>query len=512
MKNFLCKVFLSLLFSMTAIVVSSQQQAFFEGFESGDLTTNGWTQDGIATTTFWSVDSVGVGTVKPFEGRRMAKLFSATYQQPVKLITPVINNFTSYRDPFLSFYVASQRFNAGIRDTLKVYYRIPGGDNKWTPIRAYHQGINGWQKIRLQLRQYITTDPESIQIAFEYCYANGKGIALDSIRIFTERTCFAPVKFSTMDVKNTSAIISWIGSEYTQQYSLKISSVPIATPNLDHTTANVFDGNTTNGLSVFYTSPAGISLTPNTVYYCYVKADCGNGDVSNWSTMTFRTRCNPTPADSVSAKVEDFENYPVNYFPHCWLRLRDVTGDWEGKVLMANEYLPVIAAGGAHSGSKSLKLSGYYENNASFASPRYVAVYAISKGYDVPSIKAYQVNFWAKSEKAGSILRVGVMTNPDDMNTFEEIKAITIQSENVWQKQVVYLINNVNNGKYIAFKVDPHDGNTPNTFYIDDYVLEKIPNCVPPTNGKLVNITSQGSVLTAYFSWEALFQIGRAHV
>lgn len=505
MKNFLCKVFLSLLFSMTAIVVSSQQQAFFEGFESGDLTTNGWTQDGIATTTFWSVDSVGVGTVKPFEGRRMAKLFSATYQQPVKLITPVINNFTSYRDPFLSFYVASQRFNAGIRDTLKVYYRIPGGDNKWTPIRAYHQGINGWQKIRLQLRQYITTDPESIQIAFEYCYANGKGIALDSIRIFTERTCFAPVKFSTMDVKNTSAIISWIGSEYTQQYSLKISSVPIATPNLDHTTANVFDGNTTNGLSVFYTSPAGISLTPNTVYYCYVKADCGNGDVSNWSTMTFRTRCNPTPADSVSAKVEDFENYPVNYFPHCWLRLRDVTGDWEGKVLMANEYLPVIAAGGAHSGSKSLKLSGYYENNASFASPRYVAVYAISKGYDVPSIKAYQVNFWAKSEKAGSILRVGVMTNPDDMNTFEEIKAITIQSENVWQKQVVYLINNVNNGKYIAFKVDPHDGNTPNTFYIDDYVLEKIPNCVPPTNGKLVNITSQGSVLTAYFSWEALF-------
>ena len=77
MKNFLCKVFLSLLFFMTAIVVSSQQQAFFEGFESGDLTTNGWTQDSIATTTFWSVDSVGVGTVKPFEGRRMAKLFSA---------------------------------------------------------------------------------------------------------------------------------------------------------------------------------------------------------------------------------------------------------------------------------------------------------------------------------------------------------------------------------------------------------------------------------------------------
>ena len=505
MKNFLCKVFLSLLFSMTAIVVSSQQQAFFEGFESGDLTTNGWTQDGIATTTFWSVDSVGVGTVKPFEGRRMAKLFSATYQQPVKLITPVINNFKSYRDPFLSFYVASQRFNAGIRDTLKLYYRIPGPNSTWQPIRAYHQGINGWQKIRLQLRQYITTDPESIQIAFEYCYANGKGIALDSIRIFTERTCFAPVKFSTMDVKNTSAIISWIGSEYTQQYSLKISSVPIATPNLDNTTANVFDGNTTNGLSLFYTSPAGISLIPNTVYYCYVKADCGSGDVSNWSSMTFRTRCNPIPADSVSAKVETFEDYPVNYFPNCWLRLRDITGDWENQAILSNEYMPVIAAGGAHSGTKSLKLSGYYANNSSYASPRYVAVYAISKGYDVPSIKDYQINFWAKSEKAGSTLRVGVMTNPDDINTFEEIKSIKLQNENVWQKQVIYLINNVNNGKYIAFKVDAHDGNDPNTFYIDDYVLEKIPNCVPPTNGKLVSVTNQGSTFTANFSWEALY-------
>lgn len=496
MRNFLHRFFLSLCFLMTTFGVFSQQQVFFDGFESGAFTTNGWTQETNGAPIPWSIGNSGVGTISPFEGSNMAKLFSSLYQAPVKLITPVVD-VTNITEPYISFYLASQRFNIGVRDTLKLYYKTAGATS-WVLMRSLTQNSDNWQKYRFRLKDF--TPASSLQFAFEYVYANGKGIALDSVRVYGEKVCYNPTALEGINITNTSAVLRWTGSPYTQTYTVKISTTPIATANLDNTTADVYNGNTQMSLMNL---PA---LTPNTMYYCYVKADCGGGDVSGWALTSFRTRCNPIPEASISTTpVENFDSYAPNSYPVCWLRRRVLTGDWANASISQNDYLASVQTTPAQSGTKALRIAGYYHNNQALATPRYAESYAITQGYDVPNINQYQVTFWAKAEVSTSTLHVGVMTNPDDVTTFETAKTLNLTAAGVWQKITVYFNNVQNNGKYIAFKTDGHDGDADNLFYIDDFILEKIPACPPPLNFKFVSFVPQGNKFNANFSWERLY-------
>lgn len=496
MRNFLNKFFLSLSFLMTTIGVFSQQQIFYDGFESGDFATQGWTQETNGATTLWSIGNSGVGTITPFEGNSMAKLFSSLYQSPVKLVTPAVD-ITNIAEPYLTFYMASQRFNIGTRDTLKLYYKALGATS-WVLMRSLRQNSNGWQRHRIRIKDYTTVT--NLQFAFEYAYANGKGIALDSVRVYAEKTCYNPTGFEAFNITNTSAVLRWTGSSYTQTYTVKVSTTPIATAALDGATADIYNGNVHMSL---LSLPI---LLPNTVYYCYVKADCGGGDISGWSLANFRTRCDPIPEVNIpTTLVENFDSYSTNAYPTCWLRRRELTGDWTNATVSQNDYMPSVQTVSAKSGTKALKIAGYYHDNQALVTPRYAVSYAITQSYGVPNINQYQVTFWAKAEDATSTMHVGVMTNPDDLNTFEEVRAINVTSAGTWQKFTVYLLNVQNNGKFVAFKVDGRDGNADNLFYIDDFILEKIPACPPPTNFKFTGLTPQGAQFAANFAWDRLY-------
>ena len=113
------------------------------------------------------------------------------------------------------------------------------------------------------------------------------------------------------------------------------------------TTSNVEpDSMTTpydNATDTFYTY---LNLTPNTVYYSYVRANCGN-EYSKWRQDIFRTECVP----EISLPfVEDFENdgTGTGTFPRCWKLISTATA-------VANK--PYIYATNHTSGANSMYIN-----------------------------------------------------------------------------------------------------------------------------------------------------------
>ena len=503
MKNLLQKVYLSfLLMTAISVVVSAQTEAFFDGFESGGFTEKGWTQEPSTGVVPWSVNSSGVGAVTPFEKTKMALLFSPQYQVPVKLITPNIN-IGSYQEPFLSFYLAAETYHFASRDTLKVYYKEQGSNN-WVLMRGYPQQNDNWEKKVIRLKDY--TQAANIQIAFEHCYANGKGIALDSVKLYSATVCNPPSGLTVENITENSAVLRWAVNNYTNISKIKVSTTAINTANLDNTTANIVD---TTTVIPYFPLYSGIhNLQENTQYYWYVKADCGPSDVSSWVSGTFRTRCRPiAEADILTQAIEGFETSPASGYPNCWIRTKDLIGDWLNEVVSESKYLPQVVSGKAKTGNKSLKIESFYQNNEAITIPRIVQSYAITQGMGWTYAKNYQVTFYAMAEEPGKKIHVGIMTNPDDVSTFEEQGVIQLTAENTWTQKTIYFLNNQNNGKHIAFMTTGADGNASNIVFIDDVKVEKIPDCPKPTDFKMATVSPSATSgkFDVVFSWNSLY-------
>lgn len=494
---------------MMAISVAgyAQSETFFDDFESGSLTTKGWTQEPATGVTPWRVGNSGVGTVTPYEGTKMAWLFSPLYQPPVKMYTPFINIGGS-AEPHLSFYMASEKFNFSPRDTLKVYYREQG-QTHWVLMRGYNQNTDNWEKKEIRLKAY--TQAENIQIAFEHCYGNGKGIALDSIKIYSASVCNTPQGLNVQNVEATSATLRWAVNNYTRTSKLKVSTVPININTLDNVTTDIMDTTVAIPYCVLSNYAVGQKqpLQANTTYYWYVKADCGPSDVSKWAFGSFKTRCNPISSADIPNITEGFETVPANGYPSCWLRKRELTGDWVNEVVPDNTFLPTVVSGISKAGSKSLKIESYYESNQAITIPRVVRSFAIAQACDFDYTDNYQVSFHMMTDlDRGSTLHVGIMTNPDDLSTFQEIEAMPITASNTWIPKTVYFLNNTNNGKYVAFMTSGADGNAINTVYIDEVRISRIPDCPKPTDfamqGDLRPSTVPGK-FDVTFSWFSLY-------
>ncbi|MBR4218481.1 MAG: fibronectin type III domain-containing protein, partial [Bacteroidales bacterium] len=154
---------------------------------------------------------------------------------------------------------------------------------------------------------------------------------------------------------------------------------------------------------------------------------------------------------------ENFDSYAEGEMPRCWNRI-------------AYDGFPRIYeySSDAHSGTKSLQLWKY--NGASYPDQ-----YAILP--QMQNIRDLRVRFYARraySSTASSIV-VGVMTDPTDVSTFQEIA--TCDSEGAsYQKIKVSLASYTGDNGYIAFKT----ATTPCYFYIDDVTVEAIPDCDEP--------------------------------
>ncbi len=275
-------------------------------------------------------------------------------------------------------------------------------------------------------------------------------------------SCMPPTNVSSSALSSTSGMVSWTGtgvfdfeygpSGFTQGTGLTITGA---------------------------TNPDTLTgLFANTCYDVYVRQDCGGGSYSPWELTTFCTPCAASPMPY----LEDFTSWP----PTCFV-LSNTTGwNWIGT-------------------------SGHAE--ASFWSQSTGIAYMTSGPITINQ-KA-QVKFkWAHSYNTSYpddrlILRARVVGSPV-WDTLKDLVGPTFNSPNAglsspppsiqdFISELLYLDSATYVGNEVEFQFLGLTDYGPDVF-VDDFEVEAVPNCPPPTS--LVTSSIQG--YQANLGWSSI--------
>ncbi|MBO7494507.1 MAG: fibronectin type III domain-containing protein [Bacteroidales bacterium] len=108
-------------------------------------------------------------------------------------------------------------------------------------------------------------------------------------------------------------------------------------------------------------------------------------------------------------------------------------------------------------------------------------------------VNELQVSFSAQYSTLSDYLQVGVMTDPDDPNSFEPVENVMNAGTSVMENHVVYFGNHTGTGKYIAFK---WMGSAYGSCYLDDVEVDVAPTCSNVMNLQVSDIYGTNATLT----------------
>ena len=212
-------------------------------------------------------------------------------------------------------------------------------------------------------------------------------------------------------------------------------------------------------------------LLPNTEYTFRVTGICTDTTLDGFDIA--RTQCS---AISVMPIVEDFESAATgssstgSSFVQCWNRLNNGTS-YGGYPYVSSSSSYNHTAGG----TKGL----YWYNTTTTGTYGDYQVVVMPEVDSSISMNTLQVSFWAKASSSSyvPVFYVGVMTDPNDVSTFVAVDTIIINGT-TWQQAEVPLIDYTGNGHYAAVKAERPSSSW--TAYVDDFMLDYIPTCIPP--------------------------------
>ncbi|HOD88123.1 MAG TPA: GEVED domain-containing protein, partial [Bacteroidales bacterium] len=289
---------------------------------------------------------------------------------------------------------------------------------------------------------------------------------LDDFKVELSPSCLEPANFEASNINTTSVSLSWTALPTAPEngYDIYVSETETAPTELSAPTHN--------------TAEALINiegLTSATVYYAWLRANCNNSDVGEWTgPITFTTLCPPIATLSYT---ENFDSYSVGNFPDCWLRPVTYNG------------FPSIVSGSSYSVSSP--------NGLKFQSSTTTPTYAVSPAF-AEDIHNLRVSFQLKAESTtySGTIELGVMSDPNDISTFESVAIIQPEntSFNAYQYDLYSTtLSGANN--HIALR---HNSNSSSWYYwLDDFEVDLSPTCIEP-NGFAVNSVTANS---ASISW-----------
>ena len=221
------------------------------------------------------------------------------------------------------------------------------------------------------------------------------------------------------------------------------------------------------------------NLDGNTVYTFAVETDCGAGDVSNRRFISGRTACAALTEDDLpySYGVEDATGSGSTYaFDQCWGR------HYQG----GSTNYPYPSSTQKHSGSYAL-----YFTNSSTILKVWATLPVLDDDVDVSTLS---LGFWAyKTAAAGGRVKVGVMTNPEDVTTFTQVASLQVSATSSWEYFEFPFDEYTGSGKYVAIMTDT---TAANVTYIDDVTLMVTPQCQRPVAAIISEVNTVGATLT----------------
>lgn len=170
---------------------------------------------------------------------------------------------------------------------------------------------------------------------------------------------------------------------------------------------------------------------------------------------------------------EGFSSYAIQSFPECWSRINTYSVNYP-----------------------------YVSNTQSYNAPNALYFYGTTTTHNTaitPKIETdlslLRVKFALRITGTTGLFEVGVMTDPEDLTTFDVIESIPSPGVNDWIEYTVYLNSYQGTGQYIAFR---WSNSSYVATYLDDIEIDYIPDCAEPRN---FEVRFAGTT-TALLSWE----------
>ena len=449
-----------------------------EGFESGVI-PSGWTQENVRGTCSWTVEGGdGVSLTYPTgakSGAYRAVIKGSTGQvgnSCTRLITPAMN-LTQENIPQIRFSHA-QVARSGFFDTLRVYYRV-NATAPWQLLAAYTSDITAWTTEVLMLPSSI--QGTAYQIAFEVSDNSGLGVVLDDISVFPTSRCQNAV-IQSIVVGAEDATIESVSNGDFENFEVVVSTQPITDwATVDQSTF-VFH-QLTDETEVFVSG-----LAQNTMYYVYVRTDCADNEsgYTDWVSAQFKTKVRVALPYAQDFNTTDALNTQGD--------LGMVAGWSWGNDLDDERTLPYVYSGTFTTNFYSCSIdSTQYVAFVGVDNTNLAAIEAGKKAYIATpeltgNLQSYEVDFWAtpykffsngKDEYAAE-LTVGVMTDPNEITSFEPVATVRCDYAYQFKHFHVSLKDYAGQGKYVALMSMAQQ---PNAMFVDNLSIHASQSATP---------------------------------
>ena len=325
-------------------------------------------------------------------------------------------------------------------------------------------------------RMRITTDYNSANPADPCATARSRAEFEDyAVTIVAPPTCVPPTALSIANLTATSANLGWTAGGTETSWDIEWGTTG-------------FSQGSGTLVSATSSNPYSLSgLSPNTNYQFYVRADCGNNDLSPWAgPFSFTTNC----AAYTTGYFQNFDGTSDPNIDACWSVI-EATATSTGSATTAGWiYTENSTFDPRRSGVNSIEIynSLAMQGLLALVSPEFS---------DLDNTK--RVRFYVQDKASTSYtsnLIVGVMSDPTDTSTFTPIDTVFKSELSAnWLEVTVNLPSGL--GKHVVLA---HGMNsTYDYLWIDDFYYENIPNCFKPSNFTASNVTAT----SADFTWTA---------
>ena len=284
-------------------------------------------------------------------------------------------------------------------------------------------------------------------------------VIIDNIS-FKSKKCAAPYGLEATDVQTTSLDFKWQGMT-DDQWEVKVLSKYAKL----NTKFNVIAPYNPKDAIINDTIVANAALhieglTLKTKYYVYIRPTCGD---SIWAVDSLKSGCvriNPNVVNKETFEsYKSGTSYDASYQADCWTAENAYAS-------ATTSYLPYVykSTTYAASGENTYRLYGYASGTS-----QYNPVWLASPEIECESMSDLTVTFsYYMATTAGYALLVGVMSDPDDINTFIVLDSITPgtgKAVTTTYELKDYADSIPSDARYFAWRT-PYGKST--TVYIDD--------------------------------------------
>ncbi len=350
-----------------------------------------------------------------------------------------------------------------------------------TTVNYYYTEFTNWTPQMGKNIVFSTYHPDSTR-ATTY-----NSLYIDDIS-FESVVNIKPYDLEALNISGNSVDFQWKG-EATDGWRIVLTTEPIR----PDTVAKVDPAKVVIKDSLITTNPVSLkNLQPQTNYYFYIKPEAGNAKswTEGYNVLTSCLKLKP----SKSTK-ETFEGrYGATYTgttalkayetPDCWTitgTQRPTSSTYQSGLYVYKNTTAVSSRTYAHEGFASAKIYAY---KSTAATSQCDVAWLATPELDVEDMSTVSLEFWLKSGGTTAntyVFRIGLMSDPDDYSTFQEIWSKQMAST-AWTKYEIAFADLTlpqNPGKYVAFATNEK---LTNYYYIDEVAITastcKAPNPV----------------------------------